>query len=125
VLAFLAGAGFVAAARPWVKLERPQPVTPVRPRARANELHASKRRPMIGGEERAQPVGCGLSRAAVRWVGSRVGCVGRQRRKPGWDAVFVEDYIVYQNRQDIPAYHPRGRAGRHGGHHVASGWARW
>jgi alkanesulfonate monooxygenase SsuD/methylene tetrahydromethanopterin reductase-like flavin-dependent oxidoreductase (luciferase family) len=24
----------------------------------------------------------------------------------GWDAVFVEDYIVYQNRQDIPAYDP-------------------
>jgi probable F420-dependent oxidoreductase len=24
----------------------------------------------------------------------------------GWDAVFVEDYIVYQNRQDIPTYDP-------------------
>jgi alkanesulfonate monooxygenase SsuD/methylene tetrahydromethanopterin reductase-like flavin-dependent oxidoreductase (luciferase family) len=24
----------------------------------------------------------------------------------GWDAVFVEDYIVYQNRQDLPAYDP-------------------
>ncbi len=24
----------------------------------------------------------------------------------GWDAVFVEDYIVYQNRQDVPAYDP-------------------
>ncbi len=24
----------------------------------------------------------------------------------GWDAVFVEDYIVYQNRQDMPAYDP-------------------
>jgi probable F420-dependent oxidoreductase len=22
----------------------------------------------------------------------------------GWDAVFVEDYIVYQNRQELPAY---------------------
>jgi alkanesulfonate monooxygenase SsuD/methylene tetrahydromethanopterin reductase-like flavin-dependent oxidoreductase (luciferase family) len=24
----------------------------------------------------------------------------------GWDAVFLEDYIIYQNRQDIPAYDP-------------------
>jgi alkanesulfonate monooxygenase SsuD/methylene tetrahydromethanopterin reductase-like flavin-dependent oxidoreductase (luciferase family) len=24
----------------------------------------------------------------------------------GWDAVFVEDYIIYQNRQDMPAYDP-------------------
>src|SRR5215470_4809807 len=24
----------------------------------------------------------------------------------GWDAVFVEDYIVYQNRQDMPTYDP-------------------
>lgn len=24
----------------------------------------------------------------------------------GWDAVFVEDYIVYQSRQDLPAYDP-------------------
>jgi len=24
----------------------------------------------------------------------------------GWDGVFVEDYIVYQNRQDIPTYDP-------------------
>ena len=24
----------------------------------------------------------------------------------GWDAVFVEDYIIYQNRQDLPAYDP-------------------
>ncbi len=24
----------------------------------------------------------------------------------GWDAVFVEDYIVYQNRQDFPTYDP-------------------
>jgi probable F420-dependent oxidoreductase len=24
----------------------------------------------------------------------------------GWDAVFTEDYIVYQNRQDLPAYDP-------------------
>jgi probable F420-dependent oxidoreductase len=24
----------------------------------------------------------------------------------GWDAVFVEDYIVYQNRQDLPAFDP-------------------
>jgi probable F420-dependent oxidoreductase len=24
----------------------------------------------------------------------------------GWDAVFVEDYVVYQNRQDIPTYDP-------------------
>jgi alkanesulfonate monooxygenase SsuD/methylene tetrahydromethanopterin reductase-like flavin-dependent oxidoreductase (luciferase family) len=24
----------------------------------------------------------------------------------GWDAVFVEDYIVYQNRQEMPAYDP-------------------
>jgi alkanesulfonate monooxygenase SsuD/methylene tetrahydromethanopterin reductase-like flavin-dependent oxidoreductase (luciferase family) len=24
----------------------------------------------------------------------------------GWDAVFLEDYIVYQNRQDVPTYDP-------------------
>lgn len=24
----------------------------------------------------------------------------------GWDAVFVEDYVVYQGRQDLPAYDP-------------------
>jgi alkanesulfonate monooxygenase SsuD/methylene tetrahydromethanopterin reductase-like flavin-dependent oxidoreductase (luciferase family) len=24
----------------------------------------------------------------------------------GWDGVFLEDYIVYQNRQDIPTYDP-------------------
>jgi hypothetical protein len=24
----------------------------------------------------------------------------------GWDAVFVEDYIVYQNHQDVPTYDP-------------------
>jgi alkanesulfonate monooxygenase SsuD/methylene tetrahydromethanopterin reductase-like flavin-dependent oxidoreductase (luciferase family) len=24
----------------------------------------------------------------------------------GWDGVFVEDYIVYQNRQDVPTYDP-------------------
>jgi alkanesulfonate monooxygenase SsuD/methylene tetrahydromethanopterin reductase-like flavin-dependent oxidoreductase (luciferase family) len=24
----------------------------------------------------------------------------------GWDAVFVEDYIVYQSRQDLPTYDP-------------------
>jgi hypothetical protein len=24
----------------------------------------------------------------------------------GWDGVFLEDYIVYQNRQDVPTYDP-------------------
>jgi probable F420-dependent oxidoreductase len=24
----------------------------------------------------------------------------------GWDAVFVEDYIIYQNRQDLPTFDP-------------------
>jgi alkanesulfonate monooxygenase SsuD/methylene tetrahydromethanopterin reductase-like flavin-dependent oxidoreductase (luciferase family) len=24
----------------------------------------------------------------------------------GWDAVFVEDYVVYQNRQDVPTFDP-------------------
>jgi probable F420-dependent oxidoreductase len=24
----------------------------------------------------------------------------------GWDAIFVEDYVIYQNRQDLPAYDP-------------------
>ena len=24
----------------------------------------------------------------------------------GWDAVFVEDYVVYQNRQDLPTFDP-------------------
>lgn len=30
----------------------------------------------------------------------------RAAEDAGWDAVFVEDYIVYQNRQDLPAYDP-------------------
>jgi len=29
-----------------------------------------------------------------------------EEEEAGWDAVFVEDYIVYQNRQDLPAYDP-------------------
>ena len=65
MLGFLAGAGFRAAARPWVKLERPQPVAPVRARARTNELDASKRWPMIAGEESLP--GCGLPWTGVRW----------------------------------------------------------
>jgi len=36
VLGFLAAAGFRATARPRVKLERPQPLAPVRARARTN-----------------------------------------------------------------------------------------
>src|SRR5216683_667616 len=24
----------------------------------------------------------------------------------GWDGVFLEDYIIYQNRQDLPTYDP-------------------
>ena len=42
---------FRAAARPQVKLERPQRQAPVRARARTNELDVRKRRPMIAGEE--------------------------------------------------------------------------
>jgi hypothetical protein len=40
----------------------------------------------------------------------------------GWDGVFLEDYIVYQNRQDIPTWtlvanlvRPVQTAGRYGG----------
>ena len=96
VLAFLAGAGFRAAARPWVKLDRPQPVAPVR--ARANELDAGERRPMIGGEERARPgpvAGCWGR--GVGWAGSRVGVRGSAEwshihpfgRPPGAGAMTV------------------------------------
>jgi hypothetical protein len=65
--------GFRAAARSGVKLERPQPVAPVRARARTNELDVGKRRPTIGGEE--EPAGLWLP-GRVRWVGSRVGVRG-------------------------------------------------
>jgi hypothetical protein len=42
---------FRAGARPRVKLERPQPLAPVRALARTNELDAGKGRPMIASEE--------------------------------------------------------------------------
>jgi alkanesulfonate monooxygenase SsuD/methylene tetrahydromethanopterin reductase-like flavin-dependent oxidoreductase (luciferase family) len=32
--------------------------------------------------------------------------LARVAEDTGWDAVFVEDYIVYQNRQDIPTHDP-------------------
>ena len=40
-----------AAARPRVKLERPQPLAPVRAPARTNELDAGKRREILEGGE--------------------------------------------------------------------------
>jgi hypothetical protein len=41
-----------------VQLERPQPLAPVRARARTNELDAGERRPMIASGESLP--GCGL-----------------------------------------------------------------
>jgi hypothetical protein len=35
--------------------------------------------------------------------------VAAAAEEAGWDAVFVGDYIVYQNRQDLPAYDPGWR----------------
>ena len=67
MLGFLAAAGFRAAARPWVKLERPQPLAPVRARAGTNELDAGERRPMIASEESLP--GCGLP-----WMRRPLGC---------------------------------------------------
>jgi hypothetical protein len=46
-----------AAARPRVKLERPQPVSARQSRARTNELDPGKRRLMIASEE--EPAGYG------------------------------------------------------------------
>ena len=43
----------------------------------------------------------------------------------GWDAVFVEDYIVYQNRQDMPAYDRGWRWPRWQPPRRESGSARW
>jgi hypothetical protein len=44
----------------------------------------------------------------------------------GWDAVFVEDYILYQNRQDLPADDPWGeRWPRWPPPRHRSGWAPW
>jgi hypothetical protein len=54
-----------AAAGPRVKLERPQPLAPVRALARTDELDAGERRPMITSEESLP--GCGLPWAGVRW----------------------------------------------------------
>jgi alkanesulfonate monooxygenase SsuD/methylene tetrahydromethanopterin reductase-like flavin-dependent oxidoreductase (luciferase family) len=36
----------------------------------------------------------------------RLGELAALAEDAGWDAVFVEDYIVYQNRQDVPTYDP-------------------
>src|SRR5262249_62220520 len=69
VWAFLVAAGFRAAARRRVKLERPQPLAPVRALARTNELDARKRGPMIESEE--SPPGCGLP-----WAGGSLGGIG-------------------------------------------------
>ena len=66
MLGFLAAAGFRAAAGPWVKLERPQPLAPVRVRARTDELDARKRWPMIASEEK--PAGLWFAVGGVRWV---------------------------------------------------------
>src|SRR5436305_7868279 len=31
---------------------------------------------------------------------------GALAEEAGWDGVFLEDYIVYQNRQDVPTHDP-------------------
>jgi len=36
----------------------------------------------------------------------RLGELAALAEDAGWDAVFVEDYIVYQNRQEIPTFDP-------------------
>jgi alkanesulfonate monooxygenase SsuD/methylene tetrahydromethanopterin reductase-like flavin-dependent oxidoreductase (luciferase family) len=36
----------------------------------------------------------------------RLGELAALAEDAGWDAVFVEDYIVYQNRQDVPTFDP-------------------
>ena len=36
----------------------------------------------------------------------RLGELAAVAEDAGWDAVFVEDYIVYQNRQDVPTFDP-------------------
>jgi alkanesulfonate monooxygenase SsuD/methylene tetrahydromethanopterin reductase-like flavin-dependent oxidoreductase (luciferase family) len=36
----------------------------------------------------------------------RLGELAAVAEAAGWDAVFVEDYIVYQNRQDLPTFDP-------------------
>ena len=46
--------------------QRPEPLAPVRARARTNELDARERWPMIASEEAWS--GCGLPWAGVRWV---------------------------------------------------------
>lgn len=33
-------------------------------------------------------------------------CFAAAAEEAGWDAVFVEDYLGYQNRQDLPGYDP-------------------
>ena len=35
-----------------------------------------------------------------------LGEMARLAEEAGWDGVFLEDYIVYQNRQDIPTFDP-------------------
>jgi alkanesulfonate monooxygenase SsuD/methylene tetrahydromethanopterin reductase-like flavin-dependent oxidoreductase (luciferase family) len=35
-----------------------------------------------------------------------LGVLAAEAEAAGWDAVFVEDYIVYQNRQDLPTFDP-------------------
>ena len=36
----------------------------------------------------------------------RLGELAALAENAGWDAVFLEDYIVYQNRQDVPTFDP-------------------
>src|SRR5919205_337694 len=35
-----------------------------------------------------------------------LGEMARLAEDAGWDGIFLEDYIVYQGRQDIPTYDP-------------------
>ncbi|MGE5285723.1 MAG: hypothetical protein ACM3ML_00670 [Micromonosporaceae bacterium] len=71
VLAFLAAARFRSAARPWVRLERPQRERPAGRGGRTNELDAGKRRPMIGAGKSLLVVGCWVE----RFAGVVPGCV--------------------------------------------------
>ena len=65
VLAFFAAAWVPGRRAVGVKLERPQPVAPVRARARTYELDAGKRGPMITGGESQRVVVC--RGRGVRW----------------------------------------------------------
>jgi alkanesulfonate monooxygenase SsuD/methylene tetrahydromethanopterin reductase-like flavin-dependent oxidoreductase (luciferase family) len=63
---------------------------------------------MMGSLRRLDDVRYGLNLPAAGAAGDpgTLGDFAALAEDAGWDAVLLEDYLVYQNRQDIPTYDP-------------------